>query len=243
MQSSRKDYAENYHQIIQEAHIKNTDWINKDISEQFKKWKMPYYFMDFETIQQGVPIIKNTKPFEQVPFQWSVHKLSEKGKALEEFSFIDFDNQDIEFNFLKKLIETLGDKGTIFVHNHPFEKGVLNKLKEKPKMKSYSDQVDSIIDRIEDTLELTRKNFYSPEMLGKYSLKKIVKAIPTNISYESDHEDAVSDGGDAQLAWFKCTDLETKPLDRENYKKELIKYCSKDTEAMYDLINYFLNLK
>ena len=69
---------------------------------------MPYYFMDFETIQQGVPIIKNTKPFEQVPFQWSVHKLSQKGGALEEFSFIDFDDQDIEFNFLKKLIETIG---------------------------------------------------------------------------------------------------------------------------------------
>ena len=243
LQSSRKDYAENYHQIIQEAHIKNTGWINKDISEQFKKWKMPYYFMDFETIQQGVPIIKNTKPFEQVPFQWSVHKLSEKGKALEEFSFIDFDDQDIEFNFLKKLIETLGEKGTIFVHNHPFEKGVLNKLKEKPKMKSYSDQVDSIIDRIEDTLELTRKNFYSPKMFGKYSLKKIVKAIPTEISYESEDEDTVSDGGDAQLAWFKCTDLKTKPSEKESYKKELIRYCSKDTYAMYDLINFFLNSK
>ena len=243
LQSSRKGYAENYHQIIQEAHIKNTPWVNKDISEQFKKWKMPFYFMDFETIQQGVPIIKNTKPFEQVPFQWSVHKLSEKGKALEEFSFIDFADQDIEFNFLKKLIETLGNAGTIFVHNHPFEKGVLNKLIEKPKMKSFSDKVDSIIDRIEDTLELTRKNFYSPEMFGKYSLKKIIKGIPTQISYESEDEDAVSDGGDAQLAWFKCTDPKTKPWEKENYKKELIKYCSKDTEALYDLINYFLNLK
>ena len=131
--------------------------------------------MDFETIQQGVPIIENTKPFEQVPFQWSVHKLSEKGKALEEFSFIDFDDQNIEFNFLKKLIETLGDKGTIFVHNHPFERGVLNKLKEKPKMKSYSDQVDSIIDRIEDTLELTRKNFIHLKCLVNIHLKKLLK--------------------------------------------------------------------
>ena len=243
LQSSRKDYAENYHQIIQEAHIKNTPWVNKDISEQFKKWKMPFYFMDFETIQQGVPIIQNTKPFEQVPFQWSVHKLSQKGGELEEFSFIDFADQNIELNFLKKLIETLGDQGTIFVHNHPFEKGVLNKLKEKPKMKSYSGQIDSIIDRIEDTLELTRKNFYSPEMFGKYSLKKIIQAIPTKISYESEGEDTVSDGGDAQLAWFKCTDLKTKPQDKENHKRELIKYCSKDTEAMYDLIDYFLKLK
>ena len=67
--------------------------------------------------------------------------------------------------------------------------------------------------------------------------------ITRNQNYESEDEDAVSDGGDAQLAWFKCTDLETKPEDKENYKKELIKYCSKDTEAMYDLINYFLKLK
>ena len=110
-------------------------------------------------------------------------------------------------------------------------------------MKSYSDQVDSIIDRIEDTLELTRKNFYSPEMFGKYSLKKIVKAIPTEISYESKDEDAVSDGGDAQLAWFKCTDPKQNPEEKENYKKELIKYCSKDTYALFDLINYFLNFK
>ena len=110
-------------------------------------------------------------------------------------------------------------------------------------MKSFSDKVDSIIDRIEDTLELTRKNFYSPEMLGKYSLKKIIKGIPTKISYESEDKDAVSDGGDAQLAWFKCTDSKTKPWEKEKYKKELIKYCSKDTEALHDLINYFLNLK
>ena len=80
-------------------------------------------------------------------------------------------------------------------------------------------------------------------MFGEYSLKKIIKGIPTQISYESEDEDAVSDGGDAQLAWFKSTDPNTKPSEKENYKKELIKYCSKDTEAMYDLIKYFLNLK
>ena len=48
--SEKVESLENYHEIIQEAHIKNTPWINKDISEQFKKWKMPFYFMDFEKI-------------------------------------------------------------------------------------------------------------------------------------------------------------------------------------------------
>ena len=31
--------------------------------------------MDFETVQQGVPIIKGTQPNYALPFQWSVHKL------------------------------------------------------------------------------------------------------------------------------------------------------------------------
>ena len=73
--------------------------------------------------------------------------------------------------------------------------------------------------------------------------KKIIKGIPTKISYESDEENSVSDGGDAQLAWFKCTDSKTKIEDKENYKKELLKYCANDTKAMYDLILYFLNSK
>ena len=76
LQSSRKDYADKYHYIIQQAHIKNTPRVNPELSKQFKNWKWPYYFMDFETVQQTIPIIKNTKPFEQLPFQWSIHKWS-----------------------------------------------------------------------------------------------------------------------------------------------------------------------
>ena len=243
LQSSRKDYADSYHYIIQQAHIKNTPWVNPELPKQFKNWKWPYYFMDFETVQQTIPIIKNTKPFEQLPFQWSIHKWSKFDQPLEEFSFLDFQNQDMELNFLKKLVETLGNQGTIFVHNHPFEKGVLNRLKEKPNLNLYSSKIDMIIDRIIDTLELTRKNFYSPKMFGKYSLKKIVKGIPTKISYESNEENSVSDGGDAQLAWFKYTDPATTTEEKTNYKKELLKYCAKDTKAMHDLIFYFLQLK
>ena len=104
LQSSRKDYADSYHYIIQQAHIKNKPWINPELSKQFKYWKWPYYFMDFETVQQTIPIIKNTKPFEQLPFQWSIHKWSKFDQPLEEFSFLDFKNQDMELNFLKKLV-------------------------------------------------------------------------------------------------------------------------------------------
>ena len=79
--------------------------------------------MDFETVQQTVPIIKNfgidrkTTPFEQLPFQWSLHRWDSEDSELKEFSFLDFDSKNIELNFLNELVKTLGDKGTIFVHN------------------------------------------------------------------------------------------------------------------------------
>lgn len=238
--NSRKGYADDFHYIIQQAHTANTPWINQNLKENIKDWVWPYYFMDFETVQQTVPIIKNTRPFEQFPFQWSIHKWPELDKPIEDFWFLDFYSQNIEFNFLKKLVETLGDKGTIFVHNHPFEKGVLNRLKEKQEFRSFATSIDNIIDRIVDTLELTRMHFYSPAMFGQYSLKSIVKGIPTQVSYEASDNDTVKDGSDAQLAWFKYTDPSSKEAEKQKYKDELIKYCAKDTYAMYDLIQYFL---
>ena len=140
-------------------------------------------------------------------------------------------------NFFGKLSKAVAGKSKV-------DDDVLDNLEEV--LVSSDVGVDTtlkIIDRIEDTLELTRKNFYSPEMFGKYSLKKIVQAIPTKICYESEDEDAVSDGGDAQLAWFKCTHSGITPEGKTNYKKELLKYCAKDTKAMHDLIFYFLQLK
>ncbi len=38
--------------------------------------KSPAYFLDFETIQFAVPIWKGTRPYQQLPFQFSVHRLS-----------------------------------------------------------------------------------------------------------------------------------------------------------------------
>ena len=63
-----------YHKIIQDAHKNNEPRFSSNLKDIFKKFSFPFYFMDFETITQGVPIIKGTQPYYAVPFQWSVHK-------------------------------------------------------------------------------------------------------------------------------------------------------------------------
>ena len=77
-------------------------------------------------------------------------------------------------------------------------------------------------------------------MNGSYSIKSIVKSIPSEINYNE--EENIESGTGAMLAWFICTDPSTKKEEIEKQKKMLIKYCAKDTFALFDLIKYFLNI-
>ena len=234
-------FVNNIHKVIQASHKNNKEWINVDLKMIMEKYIWPFYFMDFETINQGVPIIKGTGPYSSLPFQWSVHEwqhIDQEIKLEEGKSFLNFDNQDIERKFVETLIEAVGSKGTIFAHNAPTEISVLKKLRDKDSCKDLASKINAIIDRIEDTLPLVRNNFYHPIMKGEYGIKKIIKSIPSSVNYEE--ENNIEGGMGAQLAWFVCTDPNTTNEEKEMQKKLLIEYCAKDTLAIYFLIKYLL---
>ena len=157
-----KSYAPGYHKIIQDAHKSNKSWFSPGLKGIFKDLNFPFFFMDFETVQQGVPIIKETKPNYALPFQWSVHKLESIDKKIElndAESFLKFDDQDIERKFVEELLKAVGNHGTIFVHS-AYEEKALERLKDKDNCKDLADKIDKLIARIKDTLPIVRKNFY-----------------------------------------------------------------------------------
>ncbi len=229
------------HRIIQTAHKNNKEWINGELKAELNKYNWPFYFIDFETINQGVPIINDTKPYDQLPFQWSVHKWDapdDELKLSDSKSFLDFDSQDIELKFIESLLSETGDKGTVFAHNAATEINVLKRLKKKEICKHLTSKIDALISRIEDTLSMVKKNFYHPIMSGSYKIKKIIKCIPTSFSYEE--EGSVKDGTEAQLSWFICTDPNTKKKEKPKQIELLEEYCAKDTLALYYLIKYLI---
>jgi hypothetical protein len=75
-------------------------------------------------------------------------------------------------------------------------------------------------------------------MNGDYDLKTIIKAIPSDISYEE--KDNIAGGNEAQLAWFNYTDPKTSNENKEKQIKSLKAYCAKDTLAIYYLIKHLL---
>jgi hypothetical protein len=62
-------------------------------AEEMKAEKFPLYFLDFETINLAVPVWKLTRPFQQIPFQFSLHILSKVG-SLKHHEFLDVSGKD-----------------------------------------------------------------------------------------------------------------------------------------------------
>jgi len=238
-----ENYAPNCHKIIQECHKKNKPWHNvENLKDIFNKFDFPFYFMDFEYVMQGVPIIKGTQPYYQLPFQWSVHKWESRDKKINDGeSFLKFKDQDIERQFIESLLKAVGENGTIFAHNSELvEIKILNNLKDKNNCKDLADKIDKLIGRVEDSLVIARKNFYSPLMNADWSIKSIIKSIPgSGVSY--DEKDNIEGGDEAQLAWFIYTDPKTSNEVKKKQKKLLIDYCSKDTLAVYYLVKYLMD--
>jgi len=233
------------HEIIKQAHHLNAPYISIEMIKKVRSLPGPYFFMDFETVMQGVPLIVNTKPNDAIPFQWSVHTIKDLNNTIglnDGKAFLEFSSPTLFRNFLINLIGTLGEFGTIFVHHKSTEIKALRYLITQKQCEDLNCAVEKIILRIEDTLDLVKDGMYFPEMGlsegSTYSIKTITKAIPTSVDYHEDGE--LGSGNDAQLIWFKCTDLKHRLSENEiqAFKNKLLKYCAKDTLALVDLVRF-----
>lgn len=227
------------HLMIQAAHQSNTVWLSPHLKSQACSYTWPRYFMDFETVQQGVPLLAGTKAYDALPFQWSIHRWDSADQILnvdDGLGYLKFYDPNMDREFLQTLLSAVGTNGPIFVHNASFERSKLRALVKRSTCADLHVPVEALIARIIDTLDIARDGFYSPVMMGSYSLKNIVKAIPTTVDYSSSN--GLSGGGDAQIAWFKCTDPKISSSEKLDWESKLKHYCAQDTLAMYDFIKY-----
>ena len=227
---------------IKEAHITGKPWLSEELKAFIQSFGWPRYFMDFETVQQGVPIFPETKPYQAIPFQWSVHKWCDHNQRLslrDGHSFLGFDSPTLFREFSLALIDVLGDVGPIFAHNAPTELAVLRFLHRRQECADIADQLANIMSRVVDTLPLVKSGYYSPRMMCSFSIKNIIKTIPTTVDYA---DDMVSSGNGAQIAWFQCTDPMVLDSIKAKWREKLKDYCAKDTLAMVDLVRYLEGL-
>ena len=94
--------------------------INKEaIKNLMDSLKYPLYFIDYETIQLAVPEYEGTKPYQQLPFQYSLHIIrNEDSKTIEHKEFLaQIDDKDFLRHFAQSMIKDIPDNGSVIIYN------------------------------------------------------------------------------------------------------------------------------
>lgn len=194
----------------------------------------PRYYLDFETIQFAMPIWKGTRPYQQIPFQWSCH-IQKKDGSLEHNSFLDTSGNDPTRAFADSLIETVGKKGPIYVYNQVFEEGRINELAVR--YQDLAASLESIAARLFDLLPLTREHYYHPAMMGSWSIKSVLPTVAPELDYSK--LAGAKNGGQAQGDYLNMIDPKSDAAKKEALRNGLLVYCERDTEAMVSLTAFF----
>lgn len=215
-----------------EAFIRKKVILNKKGIQDFLSslW-YPMAFLDFETFQSAIPPFDGTKPYQHIPFQYSLHILPSKDVELEHSFYLAPPGIDPRRELIEKLLNEIPSNSCVIVYNEKFEKKIMNELSEF--FPEYRERIQEIIKNLRDLmLPFKRKDCYHWKMLGSHSLKRVVFALIPELEYE-DLE--IKDGEMAMEAYQKLCKANS-PEELEKARKSLLNYCFRDTFSMVRLI-------
>jgi hypothetical protein len=192
-----------------------------------KRIRYPANFLDFETFNTAIPLFDGLSPWQQVAFQFSLHRQAAPGAEPEHHSFLADGRGDPRPEFLNRLRDSISDRGTVVVYNEKFEKAVLDRLAEA--FPENAGWIDSVKARIIDLLEPFQSfDYYHPQQYGSASIKSVLPVL-TGRSY-ADLE--IQEGNTASLEFLRVHFGDVPEAEREKVRGQLERYCGQDTEGM-----------
>ncbi len=194
----------------------------------------PAYFLDFETAMFAVPIWKGTRPYQQLPFQFSLHILAENGE-IQHHGFLDLSGDDPSRDFAQSVIDHCGKQGPVFVYNAGFECRIMRELAGC--FPDLAASLQAIIERVVDLLPIARNRYYHPTQHGSWSIKAVLPAAIPELSY--DQLEGVQDGGMAVSAFMEAINPAITAERKAEIENQLFSYCQLDTLAMVRLWQFF----
>ena len=193
----------------------------------------PRFYLDFETVGPAIPVWAGTRPYQALPFQWSCHIERAPG-VMEHAEFLNLSGEPPMRALAEQMIADLETEGPVLMYTS-YERRVIQGLAEMfPDLAGALQAIDT---RLVDLHPVTRVNYYHPDMLGSWSIKAVLPTIAPDMDYAQ--LEGIQEGTGASLAYLEAIDPETATARREEIRKDLLKYCKHDTEAMVRLVAYF----
>lgn len=234
----KEEINENTKKILEYELYNKEDYIDKvKIKEFLNTLKEPIYFLDFETYQMPIPLYNNVSPYEQIPFQYSLHYIE---KNLKHKEFLAEAGVDPRRALAEQLVKDIPKDVTTLAYNMGFEKGVIKRLSKL--YPDLSEHLMNIHDNIKDLMIPFQKGYYyTKDMDGSYSIKYVLPALfPDDPSLNYKNLDLIHNGGEAMSSF---QDLINKTKEEQNYIRErLLRYCELDTYAMIKIYEKLLEV-
>ena len=210
---------------VRETVVAGRPFVGPDLASRLGEISFPACFLDFETIGPAVPIYSGTRPYQAVPFQWSLHQRDADG-GLTHSSFLGDGPEDPREGFVTNLLAAVASQGTIVTYSS-YEKTVIKGLAES--FPQYEGDLLALCDRIVDLLQVVRDNYYHPEFHGSFSIKSVLPALVPDLAYD-DLE--IPEGLAASAAYGRLITGDIPQSDKAKVREALLAYCERDTEAM-----------
>lgn len=200
-------------------------WVSPRLHAELSQIEEPVYFLDFETIGPAIPRYAGTRPYENLPVQWSLHIL-DGATEVRHLEYLHDTPTDPRQAVAENLLAAIGPKGTILAYNASFECQVMAQLAAyAPEL---AERLCALLDRTVDLLAVVRTTYYHPEFLGSFSLKSVAPALVPDAAYD---DLAIQEGGIASAEYERMLECDD-PSERARIRQNLLDYCQRDTWAM-----------
>ncbi|TSA09511.1 MAG: DUF2779 domain-containing protein [Deltaproteobacteria bacterium] len=212
--------------------LQEKEYVNKAGLKQFldSLW-YPLYFLDFETFSCAIPTFSGTRPYQNVPHQYSLHHLKRKGARLGHRAFLAEPNIDPREELARNLVSEIPDNACVLAYHASFEIGRLKELAAS--YPRYRKKLQRIIKNVRDLeIPFKKKDVYHWKMKGSSSQKYVLPALVPQLSYEGME---ISNGGMAVQAYFRTCESQDQS-EIEAIRKALLDYCKLDTLGMVRIL-------
>ena len=224
-------YLSELQKHVRDVTISGETWFDREgAAAALAPHGFPAWFLDFETVMMPVPIWKGTRPYQQIPFQFSLHRLGEDGTRRHE-AFLDLSGDDPSAALAASLVAKTGASGPVFAYNAKFERMVIHQLAAR--FPEWAEPLVAIAARLVDLHPIAKTHFYDPSQHGSWSLKAVLPAIAPDLSYAQ--LEGVADGEMAVEAYREAIAPETTVERRAKIEGQLLAYCELDTLALVRL--------
>jgi len=208
------------------------------IRAEFRKLEYPLHFFDYETYGVAIPPFDGMRPYQQIPFQYSLIVKDIPTSQVRHYEFLarKFENPIPEL--LARLKRDIGPKGSVIVWFASFESARNEEMaKMEPKFAKFLNDVNERIFDLMLIFKFKNQMYIKSEFNKLASLKIVLPVMCPELSYENLN---IQGGGEASANWPVLTSDKTPAKEKAQIEKNMLAYCKRDTEAMVGIMDKVL---